>query len=186
MADLIATSEIPGSSVYGVKQMQYIVDGEEGKDYADALTAASFRQSVAIEEAAAAFSSVVRLRERKVDDLSAILAYLAEANAKLKPKDQSKDDQAPVNNGSWVNETASKYGITLVFVENTANMTRANIMRGQNDVQYALDVEDNDLQQDIVALNSMMSRRDNSFSTAARIVRKSFNSMQTTLRNIAS
>ncbi len=74
MADLIATSEIPGSSVYGVKQMQYIVDGEEGKDYADALTAASFRQSVAIEEATAAFSSVVRLRERKVDDLSAILA----------------------------------------------------------------------------------------------------------------
>ena len=184
MADLIATSEIPGSSVYGVKQMQYIVDGEEGKDYADALTAASFRESVAIEEATAAFSSVVRLRERKVDDLSAILAYLAEANAKLKPKNQSKDDQAPVNNGSWVNETASKYGITLVFVENTAKMTRANILRGQNDVQYALDVEDNNLQQDMVTLQSYIQKRDNAFSSASKVVKKALKASNSTIGNM--
>jgi len=184
MSDLIKPSEIQGGSVYGVKQVQYTVDGVEGKDYIDALTAAAFRESVAIEETAAAFSAVVRQRHRKVDDLGTILSLLAVANANLKVKEQSQSDQATVNNAAWVNATASKYGITLVFVANTANMTRANIMRGQNDVQYALDVEDNNLQQDAVTLQSYISKRDNAYSTASKIVRKALNAAGSTIGNI--
>ena len=40
MADLIQTTEIAGGSVYGVKQVQYTVDNETGKDYAAALAVA--------------------------------------------------------------------------------------------------------------------------------------------------
>ena len=184
MADLITANEIPGASVYGVKQVEYTVDGEDGKDYAAALTAAAFRESTAIEEATSAYSAVVRERMRKVDDLGTILAHLSEANAKLKAKSQSKDDQATVANGHWVNTTAQKYGITLVFVENTSNMTRANIMRGQNDVQYALDVEDNNLQQDAVSLQSFISKRDNAYSTASKIVKKAVRTAGKMIGNI--
>ena len=49
-----------------------------------------------------------------------------------------------------------------------------------------MDKEDNELQQDIVALNSLMSKRDNAFSTAARIVRKAFNATATTIRNVGN
>ena len=185
MSDFLIQSEtIPGCSVYGVKQVQYTVDGVAGQDYIAALTAAAFKESVAMETAISGYAEVVRQRERKLDDLGQVLAYLNEAAAKLKVKDKTSDDTASVENASWVNETASKYGITLVFLLNTSVMTRKNIYNGQNSVQYAIDREDNDLKQDMVSLQSYLSKRDNAFSTAAKLVKKATNAAGSTIGNI--
>ena len=162
---LIETTVIPGASVYGVQQVSYTVAGAAGKDYAAALTAATLRESAAIE-------------------LGQVMAYLAEAFANLKVKDTTSNDTATVNNGAWVNGTALKYGITLVFMPNTAIMTRANIMKGQNEIQYAIDTEDNNLQQDMVALQGLLSKRDNAFSSASRIVRKADDAASSVIHNI--
>ena len=181
---LIEANVIPGASVYGVPQMAYTVDGAAGKDYAAALTAATLRESAAIEASAASYSAVVKERARKVDELGQVMAYLAEAFANLKVKDTTSNDTATVNNGAWVNGTALKYGITLVFKANTADMTRANLMKGQNEIQYAMDVENNNLQQDMVSLQGLISKRDNAFSAAARIVRKANDAASSTIGNI--
>ncbi|MBQ6103467.1 MAG: hypothetical protein IJL06_07325 [Kiritimatiellae bacterium] len=181
---LIEANVIPGASVYGVPQMSYTVAGAAGKDYSAALTAATLRESAAIEASAASYSAVVKERARKVDELGQVMAYLAEAFANLKVKDAESGDTATVNNGAWVNGTALKYGITLIFQENTANMTRKNIMKGQNEVQYAIDTEDNNLQQDMVALQGLLSKRDNAFSSASRIVRKADDAASSVIHNI--
>ena len=81
-------------------------------------------------------------------------------------------------------KTARKYGITLVFQENSSNMTRANLMTGQNEIQYAIDTEDNNLQQDMVSLQSLISKRDNAFSTASKIVEKADHGASSTIQNI--
>ena len=184
MDNMISANEIPGGAVYGVKQYDYTVDGDPGKDYSSALAAASFKESVAIENFAGSFAEVVRQRERKVEDLGEILAYLAKATAKLPVKDQSVNDSVTIDNAAWVNSTARKYGITLVFKENTADMTRGSIQTGQNDVQYALDVEDNNLQQDSITLQGLVSKRDNAFSTASKIISKSLKADSGTISNI--
>lgn len=181
---LIQTEALPGCSVYGVKQVQYTVDGVSGKDYAAALTAAAFKEAAAIEVAVSGYAEVVRQRIRKLEDLGSVMAALNYAVSNLKIKDQESGDQSWVPNSAWVNSTASKYGITLVFVQNSANMTRANLYKGQNEVQYAMDKEDNDLKQDSVSLNSYMSKRDNSFSTAAKLVKKATNSASSMIGNI--
>ncbi len=181
---LIQTSVIEGGAVYGVPQVSYTVDGATGKDFSAALAAATLRESTAIEATAASYSAVVKERARKVDELGQVMAYLAEAFARLSVKNPAPGDTATVNNGAWVNGTALKYGITLVFQANTANMTRANIMKGQNDIQYAIDTEGNNLQQDIVALQGLISKRDNAFSTASRIVQKADNSASSVIGNI--
>jgi hypothetical protein len=181
---LIQTNVIQGASVYGVQQVSYTVAGAAGKDYSAALAAATLKESFAIEASASAYSAVVKERARKIEDLGGVMSELARAYATLRVKDAEPGDQVGINNGAWVNGTASKYGITLVFVENTANMTRANIMKGQNDIQYAMDTEDNNLQQDMVALQGLISKRDNSFSTAASIVRKADNSATSIIGNI--
>ena len=181
---LIQTTVIPGGAVYGVEQMSYVVDGVSGKDYSAAIASAAFRQTVAIEAAASGYADLVRARERKVEDLGAILACLSKAYADLSVKNQEPDDTAEVPNAAWVNSTASAYGITLTFKENSSKMTRANIMRSQNDVQYAMDTEDNNLQQDMVSLQSLLSKRDNAYSTASRVVRKADDAATTTIRNI--
>jgi len=184
MANMIEAKEIAGGAVYGVPQMQYTVDGEEGRDYAAALAAAAFRESVAIEESAGAYAEIVRQRRRKLEDLGQVLAELAKAVAALPAKNQSVDDAVSIGNAHWVNETAKKYGVTLVFKENSDQMTRGNIQKGQNDVQYAVDLEDNALQQDMVSLQSAFSKRDNAFSTASKIVQKALKAASTAISNI--
>ena len=184
MANMIVANQISGAAVYGVEQFSYTVDGVAGQDYAAALSAASFKEAVAIEGALAAYAEVVRQRERKLDELGEVMAALNYAVANLKTKEQEPGDRAWVPNSAWVNETARKYGITLVFVENTANMTRRSLYNGQNAVQYAIDREDNELKQDMVSLNSYISKRDNAFSTASKLVKKALNASGSTIGNI--
>lgn len=186
MADLIVANKIPGAAVYGVEQVSYTVDGVSGNDYAAALSAASFRESVAIEQALSAYAEVVRQRERKLEDLGQVMSYLNEAAAKLKVKEQTSDDTTGLENGAWVTETARKYGISIscTVVGGVYIMTRKSVYNAQNAVQYATDREDNELKQDLVSLNSYISKRDNSYSTAAKLVRKVTNAVDSTIRNI--
>ncbi len=184
MANLIETNVIEGASVYGVQQVQYTVDGASGKDFIDALTVASFRQSVAIEEAASGYSAVVKARKRKLDDLGKVLAYLSKAVAKLRTTKASSSDTASVDNASWVNETAKSYGITLVFEGSSSEMSRANLMKAQTNIEYAIDKEDNSLQQDLITLQSYVTRRDNAFSTATKVVKKGLDAGASTIKNM--
>ena len=181
---LIQTSVIEGGAVYGVPQVSYTVDGDEGKDYGTALAIASLKEATAIEVATSSYADVVRERERKIVALGDVMAYIAEAYAKLPVKNANPNDSVTISNGAWVNSTAKKYGITLVFKENSSNMTRSNLMRGQNDLPTALDTEDNNLQQDMVSLQSLVSKRDNAFSTASSIVEKANGSADSIIQNI--
>ena len=92
MANMIEQNPIAGASVYGVEQYSYTVNGVAGKDYAAALSAASFKEAVAIEQALSAYSEVVRQRMRKLDDLGTVMAILNEAYATLKTKEQESGD----------------------------------------------------------------------------------------------
>ena len=100
MGDLIRADVISDNTVYGVRQMQDTVDGVSGKDFADAVTIAAFRQSTAIEATAGSYSEVVRARQKKVSDLGDVLAYIAEATAKLPVKNGKSTDKVTVNNAS--------------------------------------------------------------------------------------
>lgn len=193
MANLITATEISGGAVYGVGQVSYAVDGVSGKDYADALTAAAFKESVSIEAAASAYAAVVRQRQRKVSDLGVVLADLAYAISTMDPK--SNDPNKRSNTCTQVLEAynlAGKYGITLSLasvgvsngVNTSASITYANATRSQNDVQYALDMEDNNLQQDMISLQSFIAKRDNAFSTAAQIIKKASKAADSTIGNI--
>ena len=83
MANSIVPSEVTGGSVYGVRQVQYTVDGASGKDFVDAVTTAAFKQAAAIEVAASGYVAVVKARQVKVTELGQALAYIAKALGSL-------------------------------------------------------------------------------------------------------
>ena len=115
MANMIEPNRIPGASVYGVEQYSYTVNGVAGKDYAAALSAASFKEAVAIEQALSAYSEVVRQRMRKLDDLGTVMAILNTAYATLKTKEQeSGDTTANMPSLADAKATAAKYGVFLL------------------------------------------------------------------------
>ena len=193
MANMIEQNPIAGASVYGVEQYSYTVNGVAGKDYAAALSAASFKEAVAIEKALSAYSEVVRQRMRKLDDLGTAMAILNEAYATLKTKEQeSGDTTANMVSLATARDKAALYGVTINITDYTIQdlgirmcyTTRRNLMNAQNAVQYAIDKEDNELKQDTVSLNSYVSKRDNSFSTASKLVRKALDAASSTIGNI--
>ena len=193
MANMIEQNPIAGASVYGVEQYSYTVNGVAGKDYAAALSAASFKESVAIEKALSAYSEVVRQRMRKLDDLGTAMAILNEAYATLKTKDhESTDTTANMVSLATARDKAALYGVTINITDiaipelgiRMCYTTRRDLMNAQNAVQYAIDKEDNELKQDTVSLNSYVSKRDNSFSTASKLVRKALDASGSTIGNI--
>ena len=184
MANSIVPSEITGGSVYGVRQVQYTVDGASGKDFVDAVTTAAFKQATAIETAASGYAAVVRARQVKVSELGQVLAYIAKALGSLKSNGKS-DDKATIDNAQWVKTTAAKYGISLSVTDGN-KMKRENVMKAQTNVQYEIDKEDNTLQQDIVSMQSYITKRDNAYSNASKLVKKANQAATATIKNIGS
>ncbi len=196
MVKLIEANVIDNASVYGVAQKSYTVDGVSGQDYATALTVAAFREATAIEASASSFMAVVRLRQKKVTDLGDVLATLAMGMASLKTKDTSRKDltarSEQMDEGlQRAKRICESYGITLnvkedvVVGEGRYCMTRGDLMTSQDEIQYKLDVEDNNLQQDMVSLQGLVSKRDSAFSTAQKIVSKSLKASDATIGNIS-
>jgi hypothetical protein len=183
MENLIQANIISGASVYGVSQMSYTVDGVAGQDYIAALTAASFKESVAIEEMASAYSVGIRQREKKIEDLGSALAVINSAMATMNPKSNDTSRTGTHPDLPRVSELLSRqYGISIG--NNGTSITFANALNAQSNIQYKMDVEDNDLQQDMVSLQSMISKRDNAFSTASKLVRKANNASRNTISNM--
>lgn len=190
MSALITTTDIPNGAVYGVPQKAYTVEGVAGQDFTAALAAAAFREATAIEAATASYADVVRTRTRKCEDLGEVLAALAKAVASMPTNSQKSDDKSEKSAEIYKAQTIAKqYGFDLQLVDvdegnGVAAVRRDNAYRLQNDIQYALDTEDNELQQDAVALQSLVSRRDTAFSTAAKLVRKADDAAQSTIGNM--
>ena len=158
---------------------------------ADAITLKEIRQAGVTDIVAALYErkpgevwpvAEIKARQKKVDDLGQVLAYLSKAVGALKTKGGKSGDKVTVDNANWVKSTANAYGISLSWDGN--KMTRGDIQKAQTTVEYELDKEDNNLQQDIVSLQSFMTKRDNAYSTVAKIVRKANNAAASTIRNI--
>ena len=186
MANIITTSEITGGSIYGITQVEYTVDGADGKNFIDALTLAAFKQATAIEGATSAYSKVVTARQKKIDELSEALSYVAKANGSLDSKGGKSTDKVTVDNASYVKQIAARYEVQLTWESGGSQMTRGNIQKAQTDFTYAIDREDNDIQQDIVTLQSYITKRDNAYSNASKLVKKANHAAKATIKNVGA
>lgn len=188
MSDLIVANEIAGGAVYGIPQYDYTVGTATGQDYIAALTAAAFKESVALESSAAAYADVVRQRERKIDDLGTVLAVLAEAIATMDPKSHDTGKMSTSSTAIYnAQQVADSYGLGFTVVcpqDKVAAVSFAVATDMQDKIQYAMDTEDNNLKQDSVALQSLISKRDNAYSAAAKLVKKGDGTAANTIRNI--
>ena len=184
MGDLITADVIKDNTVYGVQQVQYTVGGDSGLDYTSAVAIAAFKEATAIETACMGYSEVVKARQHKVDELGEVLAYFAKANAQL-PVNPKTGDKVTIDNSTWIKRVCNDYGIPLSWTDGN-KMTWGNLQKAQTDVQYQMEREDNNLQQDMVTMRSYISKRDNAYSTAAKVVKKTLNAGSSTIGNIGS
>ena len=183
MGNLIVPELIKDFTVYGVPQVQYTVGDDSNQDYTSAVTCASFKEAAAIEAVCTGYSEVVKARQRKVDELGEVLAYLSAANAKF-DSDPKTSDKVKVDNASWVREVCKNYDVDITW--DGDQITYGNMQKATTNVQYAIDREDNDLEQDMVSLQSYISKRDNAFTNASKVVKKTLNAGSTTIADMGS
>ena len=193
MANFIEANNIAGLKVYGQQQVDYTVNGEAGCDFGTAVARASMQRAVSVESATSALADVVRARERKLTEIGEALAYVAAAAANFTSK--SKTDDSTSSPGlATAKDILDRYGIdtsNIVVVDlSTLGAGRIGAIQNQyvgklqTDTQYALDKEDNYLQQDMVSLQSYFSKRDQALSMAASLVKKVNNTMSSGIRAI--
>ena len=193
MANFIQANDIAGLKVYGQQQVDYTVNGEAGCDFGAAVARASMQRAVSVESATSALADVVRARERKLTEIGEALAYVAAAAANFTSK--SKTDDSTSSPGlATAKDILDRYGIdtsNIVVVDlSTLGAGRIGAIQNQyvgklqTDTQYALDKEDNYLQQDMVSVQSYFSKRDQALSMAASLVKKVNNTMTSGIRAI--
>jgi hypothetical protein len=175
---IVESKPIKGLSVYGVQQKDYTVKGAQHCDYIKAATAAMFQEAGAIEKETAAYAAVLEARQEKLDELGWALSVLVEALASMKTKNQkSKDLSAADPDLVKASQILDKYrrdsnSDMRLPVNGDNKVRRDDATSAQSALQYEIDYETNEMQQDMVSLQSLVSKRDNAFSTASSLVQK--------------
>jgi hypothetical protein len=69
-------------------------------------------------------------------------------------------------------------------VNDDNKVRRDDATSAQSALQYEIDYETNEMQQDMVSLQSLVSKRDNAFSTASSLVQKVNSTASTLIGNL--
>lgn len=178
---IVESKPIEGLSVYGVQQRDYTVKGAEHCDYVKAASVAMFQEAGAIEKETAAYAAVLEARQEKLDKLGWALSVIVKAIASLKvKKPESGDLSSSDPNLKIASQILDKYRRAnsdlrmpvLELMNSFVCVRRDDALRAQAAVQYEIDYETNEMQQDMVSMQSLVSKRDNAFSTASSLVQK--------------
>ena len=188
---MIETRVIDGADVYGVPQSEYVLDGEAGHDYTEALSAAAFKQSTAVEAELTAMNAVVRARQTKLNELNEALSTIAYAIGTLPTSTshsaESSDLSDKIDALMDARDLARKYGITITLSGDSGNQIRRDdVQKASANLQHEMDLEGNALQQDNVSLQNMISKRDSTYQTAMSVVKKSLNVGKTLVKALGS
>ena len=187
---LVESVPIEGLSVYGVAQKSYTVDGVENLDYVRAASIAMLREAVAFESEAAAFTAVLEARKKKLDELGWALSVIVEAIASMKVKKQKSGDlsaaDADLGRAAGILDRYRRdtNGDMRLPVNGDGKVRRDDATKAQSALQYEIDWETNEMQQDMVTMQSLVSKRDNAFSTAASLVQKMNSTASTLIGNM--
>ena len=175
---LVESVPIEGLCVYGARQKDYTVNGVSGCDYATAASIAMFREAGAVEAETSAYAEVLEARQKKLYELGWALAVIVRAVSSMRnEKQESGDLSATDADLTTASQVLDKYRRGTnpdmrLPVDGSRKVRRDDATMAQSAVQYEIDYETNEMQQDMVTMQSLVSKRDNAFSTAASLVRK--------------
>lgn len=179
--DKVNSQPMEGVAPFGIQINNYFINGEEF-DYSNVIFQTALFHAASFERESIALTAMVRQRMKKIDDLGAVLSVLNEAYAQLPVKKQKSDDEVGNDKLSGAHTTAGIYGYDIHAWDN--KIYRRDCQHAQNDIQYGIDKEDNDLRQDMLSLESILQKRDNAFSTASKLMKKVLNSSKSIISNM--
>ena len=166
MGNFIETVDL-GLAVWGQAQVGYSVEGRGVTAYDMAVALAGLQRATAVECGITAYVDLVRARQRKLDELGQALACVADLISRYDPGDDSKTKTTkPI--ADLAVTICNRYAISSI----KKDLTVFEAQQLQQDIQFAMDMEDNNLQQDSSTLQGYVSKRDDAFKLASRLMKK--------------
>ena len=173
MSDFIVAKEI-GLTVFGQAQVDYTANGYGSLDFGMAMVQTGLARASSMENAMREISQAVRVRQTKLSELGNALADITEAIAK-------KSDS--ISNKTQISSSAVKilrrYGFSV-----SASDTVGNYQKLQSNVRLSMDKESTSLKEDSSALQTYLSRRDNAYSMASKMLKKAQSTISSGINNI--
>ena len=138
MGELIVTEPLTGNSVYGVRQVQYTVDGRLGKSFADAVAIAAFKQAAAIEASTSSYTSVVKARQKKIDELTMLFETADLVKFAKYSVGVSENDHNLISAIDFINTTKQENAPTEERIEPTVTEKDKQTIRNRRILKWSL------------------------------------------------
>ena len=195
-------------TVYGIRQVDYVRDGEDGYQQFDQIVADSaFRQAAAIDEQTAMVAKALNLRRLKSEDLGKALALLDGVLCSYTTKNPESSDLSKyvlpndqVDAAKALLDRMSKYGLTVEYsitseIEHGCDteshegfafvqIRRDTAMHAQAEVQQLIDTENNNIQQEMSTLQGFVQKRDSAFGLIGKFQQKIDRTSANTIQSI--
>lgn len=170
--------------ILGIDQVEYTVGDATGKTFAYAAGKASIARAVSIEKGIAAYADLVRLEQKKIEDLNDALVAYASAYAKFQGDIEYHEVAISLTSSekAALNNVCNVYGISRHDWDGGDKISAGDLDYIKADVDYAVQSADSDMKEDTASLQSYIAKRDSAFSTASTLQSKADGSVSAQLK----
>jgi cell division protein FtsL len=150
-------------------------------DFQDLMIAISENRAVAVESEVTPLTTRIRDRNKKLDDLGNVLADLTKLQAMF-PSDASGDTRKGTLKDESYTIICRLFPGEVDF--NVMQMTKYEVEEWMQKVKSKIDGLNNESQTDMTRLQSLVDRRDESFSTASNLMSTISDTRSNLIRNL--
>lgn len=166
------------TALWGVNAYEYKIDGQQ-VDFQDLMIKVSERRAVTVEGEVAPLTTRIRARNKDLEILGKALSELSAAQATLK-SDAGGDDHSTYSFSADVKARVKE--LTGTNLDN--NETKKWIEYFTQRVKSKIDALNNESQTDMSRLQSLVDRRDESYSTATNLMTAVSDTRANLIRNL--
>ena len=167
------------TALWGVNAYEYKVDGKQ-VDFQDLMIAVSERRAVTVEGEVTPLTTRIRARNKTLEELGTVLADLSKLQSQFK-SDASGGDREGYLQQSSKDILLAVFG-TLDWSD--LHMTKYEVEEWTQRVKSKIDALNNESQTDMSRLQSLVDRRDESYSTATNLMTAVSDTRANLIRNL--
>ena len=167
------------TALWGIDAFEYKV-GSKQVDFQDLMIAVSENRAVTVEGEVQPLTTRVRARNKKLEDLGTVLADLT------KLQSQFASDAKGSDRAGYLQQTSKDIllGIFGSLDWNDLHMTKYEVEEWIQKVKSKIDALNNESQTDMTRLQSLVDRRDESYSTATNLMTAVSDTRANLIRNL--
>lgn len=185
MATIEPQTPVKLSQDWGVSFSDYKVDGRQ-VDFQDLMISISEKRAVTVEGEVTPLTTRIKERNTYLDQLGSALAEATNKQAGFKSDDKGSEVMS-----GWFSEAATatmiKCGASTYFNSrngNQADATKAGVEGIIQKLKSTIDGLNNKAQADMTRLQSLVDRRDESYSTASNLMTSVSDTRSNLIRNL--